>query len=183
MRRAHRVPGMNGKQGKPARAATRKRTVIAALLAFAVTSGLLALAPSAAQAQNQKVCLFYTGSGTNVCGSSMAEVRDEISLPFEAVVVAKIYDWYNYNSDGPVLHVYAPRGCTAPYTPIDAKLPLASLGWNNRATSVETFNSCDIKLYDQVDYEGAASTWIDSYRHLKNLGGGWDNRAGSAFLS
>ncbi len=55
--------------------------------------------------------------------------------------------------------------------------------WNNRISSVRTYNHCDVKLYDGTNFSGASSTWIDASSNLAGVGTGWSNRASSIKFS
>lgn len=84
-----------------------------------------------------------------------------------------------------------PRKCTSSYDGEGpafriaylSSIPHPSGNWNNRISSVRTYNSCDVKLYGLSSFDGASSTWIHYSANLGNIGTGWSNRASSLRLS
>ena len=89
-----------------------------------------------------------------------------------------------YDGTGPggsCITFYDYGSCTAGYTDIEGLYNLRGWGWDNRASSVVTRNSCDVRLYDAVDCPstGAKSGWID---YSENLGT-WSNKASCLIVS
>jgi hypothetical protein len=98
-----------------------------------------------------------------------------------SVVVARFYDGTNYS--GSSTPVYAPRACTASYDAEWQYADFRDFGWNDRVSSVKTYNHCDVKFYKDINFGGGSSTWIDASANLSAIGTGWNNVASSAKLS
>ncbi len=97
--------------------------------------------------------------------------------------IARFYDGTGYTgATFTVAHQNGP--CTTTYADTDYwYVELGSFGWNNRISSVRTYNRCDIKLYDGTNFSGAVSVWIDASSNLSGIGTGWNNRASSVKFS
>lgn len=96
------------------------------------------------------------------------------------VLVARAYDGVGYT--GAVWDIYAAHGCTASTS--DSEWFLQELGsWNDRISSIKTYNHCDVKLYQFTSWKGEASGWINNNSDLRSYGGGWSNRASSLKFS
>lgn len=82
---------------------------------------------------------------------------------------------------GACITFYGHGSCTAGYRDIEGLYNLRGWGWDNRASSLLTRNSCDVRLYDALDCPstGAKSGWID---YSENLGS-WSNRASCLTVS
>ena len=101
-------------------------------------------------------------------------------------MLVRFYDYTNYDASGSTLTWVEESGytCSAAYSPIEfTSYWLGASGWNNRVSSVHTYNSCDVRLWDEEGASGAVSTWIDNSANLASVGTGWSNRAGSYQIS
>ena len=98
--------------------------------------------------------------------------------PGDGLVVARLYDGTNYA--GQQVVIFNPTyqvGCTSGTGDNEGGANLGA--FDNKASSVRTYNSCDIKLFDG-DNAGTPSTgWIDQSANL----GSWSNRANSFKIS
>ena len=56
---------------------------------------------------------------------------------------------------------------------------LSGWGWDNRANSVHTYHSCDVRLFDAHDcpHSGLHSTWVDESADLRLGSVNWQNKA------
>ncbi|MEU6249537.1 hypothetical protein [Glycomyces sp. NPDC047010] len=167
--------------------APRKRTLLAVLLAVA---GLFALAPSAAYAAPvADHCVVNLVTEETTCAATQsaalaadAAASDEVGI--QSVTLITLYDRTNYDPAGGTRSFVGDGSytCSAAYSPVEFSVDyLDAAGWNNRASSVHTYRSCDIKLWDTVTLSGASSTWIDNLANLDTIG--WSNRAGSYQIS
>ncbi|MFJ8964670.1 hypothetical protein ACIRG5_35290 [Lentzea sp. NPDC102401] len=99
--------------------------------------------------------------------------------PGDGLVVARLY--HDPNFGGSEVVVFNPAyqvGCSSSTTDNEGGAPLGGAG-NNLISSVRTYNSCDVKLFDGTGGTGTASAWLDNAGTL----GAWDNRAGSFKIS
>lgn len=135
-------------------------------------------APLAAQ------CAVNLETGRAACHADAAQARQLVGAAGD-VLVARLYRNTGFD-DNPPLSLYAPHSCSESY---DDEFGWPDLGnvngysWDNRISSVRTYNNCDVKLHDKVGYEGASSTWIDESSNLANVGDGWNDRASSVSVS
>ncbi|WP_112135471.1 hypothetical protein [Glycomyces dulcitolivorans] len=174
----------------PPKSAKRGRTLIAALLTLPAVLGLLALAPAAAQgATGADHCVVNLVTDEVSCAATQAAAfaedraaSAEVGVLADTVLIT-LYDRTNYDvAGGTRSFVATDYTCTAAYSPVEFSVDyLDAAGWNNRASSVHTYRSCDIKLWDSVTLSGASSTWIDNLANLDTIG--WANRAGSYQIS
>ncbi|MGH3655243.1 MAG: hypothetical protein ACRDUA_01155 [Micromonosporaceae bacterium] len=164
----------------------RFRTKVTALVAGAIaTAGIAAVAPLASAAVNDTAgehCVLLADNGKVACSDSEAQSTERLGAQ-GYVRGAKIWNYKNYSGSGSLTFL-VPRACSAGYDNEGWRFNWPSLSsWNNKASSVKTFNRCDIKLFDNENFGGADSTWIDARADLSNVGGGWNNRASSIRLS
>jgi hypothetical protein len=177
----------------PAETANRKRSLLAALLSLPMAIGLLAFAPTAAQAEAAADHCVYnlTRDELTCAGTQTAALAADRAAADEAgvqatTVLIRLYDRTNYDVAGGTrtFVVDGSYTCSAAYSPIEFSADyLDAAGWSNRASSVHTYRSCDIRLFDGVAFNGSVSTWIDNVANLATVGGGWSNRAGSYQIS
>ncbi|MCC3762761.1 hypothetical protein K3N28_06710 [Glycomyces sp. TRM65418] len=176
----HHAPATSGR--------TRSLTAIALSLLTAV--GLPALAPTAAQAATTADhCVVNLTRDEVTCAAtqSAALALDEAASAeagVQSVTLITLYDRTNYDPAGGTRSFVGDGShtCSAAYSPVEFSVDrLDAAGWNNRASSVRTYRSCDIRLWDSVSLSGASSTWIDALANLGTIG--WNNRAGSYQIS
>jgi hypothetical protein len=93
------------------------------------------------------------------------------------VVVGKYYDLPFYLSWAGTLRFWAPAGCTTTTADTDwVRDELASIGWNDRISSFESFSNCWSKLYEHEGFQGSTYGYAGSAWTLP----GWmDNEASS----
>jgi hypothetical protein len=94
--------------------------------------------------------------------------------PGDGLVVARLYDGTNYTGQqvvifNPAYHV----GCTSGTGDNEGGANLGDFA--NKASSVHTYNSCDIKLFDGYNAGPPSTGWIDH--------SSWSNRANSFKIS
>lgn len=168
-----------------------KRTLITVTLSLLAALGFVALAPAASQAANgADHCVVNLVTEETTCAASpeaalAADRAASAEVGVQAdVTLIRLYDYTNYVVTGGTRTFVAGDDytCTAAYSPVEFSVDyLDAAGWNNRASSVHTYRSCDIKLWDTVTLSGASSTWIDNLANLGTIG--WNNRAGSYQIS
>jgi|tagenome__1003787_1003787.scaffolds.fasta_scaffold20521043_1 hypothetical protein len=153
--------------------------------AIALTAGPAAAAGTTSRAvvQTAQHCVANLDTAAVACGTSDADALRAVA-PAATVKIAVFYDGANYT--GNTLTWVQDKACSAGY---DNEYQFADLrttnggNWSNRVTSVHTYNKCDVKLYDAVDFGGSSSTWIDQAANLATIGNGWSNRASSVKFS
>lgn len=157
-----------------------------------LTTGAAVAAPASPTAGLHCV-VAIDGVGGISCGDTIEQARTRSAVPRAYILGARLFDATGFDPNAGTLTIEVPqrapgRGCTDGYDnegPLYLFQNMGAYGWGNRASSVRTFNHCDIKLYD-VAYPSdlsAGSTWIDEYGNLAGLGGGWNNRASAVRLS
>ena len=143
------------------------------------------LIPTAAvAADGSRHCVTNVDSGRTTCGSQDRFARTASSVTASAAaeyVIARFYDGTGYS--GATYTWVQSRPCTATYDAEWQWQDLRTVGWDNKVSSVRTYNSCDVKLYADVNFGGASSTWIDAASNLGTIGTGWSNRASSVKFS
>jgi len=159
----------------------RVLTAAACVLAL-VAGGLLSVAPvaSAAPAASEEHCFVDIESGAAACSQDAAVARATVSRGAVAARVDRVTFWDKTSYKGESITFQGSSKCTPSYGDINGQVSnLGDWGWNNRATSLKTYNRCDVKLYNGVNFTGASSVWIDRTPNLAQIGAGWNNRASS----
>jgi len=182
---------MNELQQLHPKTAKRGRSLLTALLALPVAIGFLALVPSAAQAATtaDHCVVNLTRDEVTCAGSQTAALAADEAAAAEVgiqatTVLIRLYDSTNYDVNAGTRTFVVDGGytCSAAYSPVEFSVDyLDAAGWSNRASSVHTYHSCDIRLFDGVTFNGDVSTWIDNLANLGTIG--WANRAGSYQIS
>lgn len=146
--------------------------------------GLLgALSSPASAAEQPRTCAVNLDTGARSCAGTEEQALRAVGAR-ATIVIARTYDAANYGGT-PAVWVQS-KACTSAY---DAELQWADLrstpggNWNNRISSVRTYHQCDVKLFDDVNFTGAQSVWIDASANLAAVGNGWSNRATSIKFS
>ncbi|MEO3748446.1 peptidase inhibitor family I36 protein [Plantactinospora sp. B5E13] len=159
---------------------TRTITATGALLGALGLVGALGSPASAAPARD---CVVDLDSRTVTCAATEEQALRAAGVA-ASVVIARTYDGTNYSG---AVHTWVQaRACTPSY---DNEWQWGDLrstsggNWNNRISSVRTYQRCDVRFYDGINFTGAASTWIDASANLAAVGAGWSNRAGSIKFS
>ncbi|MGZ3144799.1 hypothetical protein ACVDFE_22950 [Lentzea chajnantorensis] len=81
--------------------------------------------------------------------------------PGDGLVVARLY--YGTGASGSQVVVFNPAyqvGCTSGITNNEGGANLGASA--NQISSVQTYNSCDVKLFDGNDLTGDSSAWLDN---------------------
>ncbi|SDE01537.1 peptidase inhibitor family I36 protein [Actinokineospora iranica] len=151
---------------------------------LSVLSGAVALSAGAlvgpASADADRHCVANLDTQVVRCADTPAGAMRLATGPGAlALTIAIFYDGTGYT--GATYTWVQSRACTPTYDSEWQWGNLGDLGWNNRVSSVHTYNQCDVKFYDGFEFTGAASTWIDNHSDLGVLG--WNNRAGSVKFS
>ncbi|GAB3142371.1 hypothetical protein GCM10027290_16720 [Micromonospora sonneratiae] len=162
------------------------RTAFATLAALSCLVGATALAAAPATATagadpSAQHCVVNLDSQKVACAADPQQARQLSDVGPTALTIAIFYAGTGYTG---ATHTWVQsRRCTPGY---DAEWQwdnLAEIGWNNRLSSVRTYNRCDVKLYDGFNFKGASSVWIDGSSNLGKIGSGWNNRASSVKFS
>jgi hypothetical protein len=164
---------------------TVRKRVFAAAMSFAAAGGMLALAPTAAQAETTgDHCAFDIITEELTCADSpeAALAANSQGRLLADTVLLRLYGDTNYGTSTGT-HTLTASGsytCSAAYTPVEFT-NTRMLSFVNKASSVHTYHSCDVKLFDRDDATGTSSTWIDNLANLDTIG--WANRASSYQVS
>ena len=154
---------------------------IVAVIAFAaVLPGGVALQPAAAQERTvgrNWNCARNITTHAEVCGNLLT--RRQARQRVGGKLLVRLFQHTGYR--GQTVSYTGGRRCSRPYDLEYRKQDLNEfafpLPFRNKASSVRTFNRCDVKLINIDPNPNQKSTWIDEYRNLANLGSGWNNRA------
>lgn len=167
---------------------------VGALALLAVAPATVTTAATAAttdEGDTDQVCVVAIETDEVSCGESRAEAQAALDTRSATWTdILSVYDGRNF-SGTEVLFRTTGGACSATYDreieyPDLRRLETPDgdpLNINNWISSVRTYNRCDVKLYDDLGFEGAASTWIDESSNLSNVGSGWLNRASSLTIS
>jgi hypothetical protein len=175
---------------EPLHHAPRKRALAAASSALMALAAIVAFAPGTAQAAPAADhCVVNLSTHETTCAATQdaafaadAAAAEEVGI--QSVTLITLYDRTNYDPAGGTRSFVGDGSytCSAAYSPVEFSVDyLDAAGWSNRASSVHTYRSCDIKLWDTVTLSGASSTWIYNLANLGTIG--WSNRAGSYQIS
>jgi hypothetical protein len=164
----------------------RRRVKTGMALSFAFAAGALALAPSAAQAETTgDHCVYDVVSDELTCADSPEAALAANSVGLQAdTVLLRMYGDTNYGTSSGTHTLTVPGAytCSSAYSPVE--FTNTHMGtFTNKASSVRTYNSCDVKLFDNDSATGTSSTWIDALANLDTASGGWSNRASSYQVS
>ncbi|MEU6073919.1 hypothetical protein [Micromonospora sp. NPDC047074] len=156
---------------------------IALLLSIAAVGIANPAAASAANQSSARHCVGNLDTGRITCASDQQQARQLSDVGAAALTIAIFYDNTGYNTAAGTFTWTQSRQCTSTYDNEFEWVDLSSVGWNNRVSSVHTYNQCDVKFYNLANFGGASSTWIDQASNLGTIGDGWSNRAGSVKFS
>jgi hypothetical protein len=159
------------------------RTRSLALLGGAALGAGLLLPTTAQAATAETHCVQDVETGAQSCSTDEAAALRTVAPDARRAtyVIARFYDGKSYT--GSTLTFVKSRGCTSSYDSEWQWQDLRVDGWNDRASSVKTYNHCDVKLYQNINFGGSSSTWIDASSNLSAIGAGWNNRASSVKFS
>jgi len=164
----------------------RRRVKTGMALSLAFAAGALALAPSAAQAETTgDDCVYNIVTEDLTCADTPEAALAASSVGLQAeTVLLRLYGDTNYGTSTGTHTLTVPGSytCSPAYTPVE--FTITHMGtFTNKASSVRTYNSCDIKLFDNDSATGTSSTWIDALANLDTASGGWSNRTSSYQVS
>ncbi|MFC3493246.1 hypothetical protein [Glycomyces rhizosphaerae] len=163
----------------------RRRLKVVAALSLAV-AGALTLAPASAQAETTgDHCVYDIVTEELTCADTpeAALAANSVGIQADSVLV-RMYNDTNYGTANGTHTLSAPGSytCSAAYSPVE--FTITRMGsFVNKASSVHTYHSCDVKLFDNESATGTSSTWIDNLANLNTAAGGWSNRASSYQVS
>ncbi|MER7418391.1 hypothetical protein ABT346_16680 [Micromonospora peucetia] len=143
-----------------------------------------AAAPAAASPSGKPAvqhCIGNLDTGRVTCASDPQEARQRSDVGTMALTIAIFYDGTGYSG---ATFTWTQSGqCSPGYDNEWQWDDLSEIGWNNRVSSVHTYNRCDVKFFGGTNFTGASSVWIDQSSNLGAIGDGWNNRAGSVKFS
>ncbi len=158
-----------------------KHKVRSLAAAAGLLGGVLMAAPPALASSSAtgKYCVANVETHRVTCANTQAE---ELSIMAGTVTLAILYDGKGYT--GAALRYVGPHGCSTTWADTDYQDPsFDNPFWNNRFSSVRTYNHCDVRLFGRKNFRGAHSTWIDQSSNLAAIGTGWSNRTSSIKFS
>ncbi|MEV6796997.1 hypothetical protein AB0M91_01450 [Micromonospora rifamycinica] len=158
-------------------------STLALLLSIAVVGTATPAVAAAADKSANRHCIGNLDTGRITCASDQQQARRLSGVSAAALTIAIFYDSTGYSTGAGTFTWTQSRDCTPGYDSEWQWDDLNSIGWGNRVSSVHTYNQCDVKFFNKVNFGGAASTWIDQSSNLANIGDGWNNRAGSVKFS
>jgi hypothetical protein len=157
----------------------RRNIAIAAFTALLCLGPLAGLATAAPSGTESRHCVTNLDTKATACSSSMVDAKRQVAAA--SITIAIFYDGTGYSG---ATHTWVQaHACSSGYDEEWQWDDLSEIGWNNRVSSVHTYNQCDVKFFDGFNFSGAASTWIDQSSNLAAIGTGWSNRAGSVKFS
>jgi len=174
-----------------------KRFLGAVVASVAAAAAISSAAPAASAAASY--CTYSLTDRSGVCFSS-AEKLQAHSAASADINLAAFYNWINYNQPGGYLIVTGPHACTPPYddegfyfnfeelNSYNFYVPPGTAGptLNNTISSVSTYVTpkCDVKFWENENFTGDSSVWIDRCTHLATCTAeNWYDRASSFKLS
>lgn len=157
-------------------------TALGVLLGLASVAGATAPASAAAHKTTPtRHCVTNLDTRRTVCADDQQRARLLSDAGITTLTIAIFYDGTGYTG---ATHTWVQsRQCTATYDAEWQWADLGDIGWDNRVSSVHTYNQCDVKFYGGINFTGASSTWIDQSSNLSLIGDGWNNRASSVKFS
>jgi hypothetical protein len=163
--------------------------ILRSVIAGAVTLGLSMVVAPAASAdtlvQSPKSHCYADSAGTT-CYATAAEVREHAADRGAADYLLVIfYDGLDFTTDADWIAIWGPAPCTTTTGDIDYE-DARFEEFNNRTSSVDTFNNCDVRLFDFFDPtrpDNPRTGWIHRDGNLATPGVNWSNRASAWQLS
>jgi hypothetical protein len=156
----------------------RSATVAAASLA-GIGALFATVVPASAAPVAAQSCAVNLQTQQSACAASEAQAKQRAAVPTASVLAVILYDGVNYS--GQSWSFYVPKPCTSGY---DGEYGVGDLGpVSNKASSLHTYNHCDVHLHDPINYGNPHSVWIDQSANLATIGDGWSNRASSMGIS
>jgi hypothetical protein len=128
-----------------------------AVLVLALDMSLAPMARAAATGDTPEYCNLNLTTGDWSCTTNPAMAARLTRPSVEgvgAVVLGKFYDEPNQDTSGGFFTVQAATGCDDS-ADIDFWLSSVPSGWNDRVSSFQGFNSCQIKLWQNGGFSGA----------------------------
>lgn len=134
-------------------------------------------------------CAVDLNAGRSACAATPAEARERAAVGTQrsSVTLARFYENVNFGPPGGAyLSIYG-NPCTSRTSDIEytikdlTKRYVRDTTWNDRISSLQTFNRCDAKLFEHTGGGGKSTSFIDERTNL--VGIGWNDRASSIRLS
>lgn len=159
----------------------------AAAIAF-MAPGAAAGASGSDVSEAPQHCVHNLATNETTCDTSLSQARERAADGRRIYELVRLYNYSNFDIDGGTFSISDTSRCTSGYDNEPRKnVPnLREAGvrsHNNWANSVRTYNRCDVRLFDDFQYEGASSTWIHEASNLDEIRGRWNNRASSLRIS
>lgn len=140
----------------------------------AMTAAVLTflLAVPAAAAAPVEACTLDLSTGAYSCTTTTASARPAEST--STTLLARMYDAPNRSVADGYLDVFAAGPCDASGD-IDWEVGVMPTGWNDRISSFQGFNQCDVRLWQNGGFSGG---WFGPASSANSLGA-MDNQASS----
>jgi hypothetical protein len=153
---------------------------VAGVASLAVAGAMIGASATAAAATGaERRCAVDLPTQKIACAAGDVQAAQLAGVDIQSVKAMTLYDGVNYTGEQYTFYVTAP--CTSTY---EGEYGIPNLGsFSNRASSVHTYNQCDVHLHDPINYGSPYSTWIDQSANLATIGTGWSNRASSVGIS
>lgn len=112
-----------------------------------------------------------------------AAVREDVIRSGDGDTLrARFFD--GQNGTGNYFEYWGSSPCTSTTTDADFSYSsLVGIGWNDRVESIQDFNSCDVKLYVDINFKGSASSYVNYGSTAKNVSSTYRNKVSSFRVS
>lgn len=125
-----------------------------------------------------KHCAAYADGDTSRWGCADSVTAAHNKVGGATVALVRFYDNANYGGD--TLTYYGPRSCTSDRTDETIRSRhLFRFNYDNRASSVTTYNNCRVRLYANDNYGIPRSGLISQSADLRNVDDDWNDRMSS----
>lgn len=132
-----------------------KRAALVAVVTAVITGGSAGMANAVTTHGSGDFCALVTTTGDLWCASSAASIDATVGslLSTDAIeAVRQVRFFEDANKSGAFLDVLGEACDTNPDADDEGGLPTA---WNDRISSFEGYNSCEVKLYEDGNLTGA----------------------------
>ena len=169
---------------KVTRMSIRRVVLVAVTFSLPVLLSLAGQSASAATPEDNESCTVNLDTGAVACSADGVGDRSAESAA-DGIKLVTIHE--NINYEGKKLTFTGTNGeCSATrdgsdYGVSDLRDYKRGLfrNWNDAISSVVTYNHCDVRFFDDINYNGDYSKWIDASTNV----GSWNDRASSFILS
>ena len=144
---------------------------------------------AAAPASESRYCAIDLNAHRSACAATPAEARTRAANGAQrgSVVLARFYENKNFGPTKEAPLTMYGNPCTARTTDIEytiadlTKKYVRDTTWNDRISSLRTYNGCDAKLFENTGGGGNSTGFIDQHSDLGGIG--WNDRTSSIRLS